>query len=169
MVNFHSQCVSSRETFVNTRTHLARTSIRHDTNTLGKNKHTSRANNTKHFRKPLKCLKCAGPHRLIDCKMATPEEKEELWKKFSATFKKKPMYHTQANKATTTSDEKTTTTTKSDTKHPHQAHVTIKSSNNERRLHWANQVSHNSQPFSHMSEWLIDSGCSNHMTPHEKI
>ena len=141
-------------------------------NTLGKNKHTSRhqqhktrnnkysnkkrrharANNAKHFCKPLKCLKCAGPHRLIDCKKATPEEKEELWKKFSTTFKKKPMYQTHANKATTTPEEKTTTTTKSDTKHPHQAHVTIKSSHNEQRLHWANQASHNSQSFSHMSE-----------------
>ena len=75
------------------------------------------------------------------------------------------------NKATTTPDSKTTTTTKNDTKsntnNPHQAHVTIKSTNNEQRLHWANQASHNSQPFSHMSEWLIDSGCSNHMTPYE--
>ena len=107
----------------------------------------------------------------MDCKKATPEEKEELWKKFSATFKKKSMTHVQVNKTTTTSDSKTAITTKNDTKtdtnNPHQAHVTVKSTNNERRLHWANQASHNSQPFSHMSEWLIDSGCSNHMTPHE--
>ena len=150
------------------------------------------ANATRTFRKPIKCLKCGGPHKLIHCRKATTSEKKELWAKHSAKFKKKPTPapRSHANSASSTLKEppkpsptpnppsslKTSTPTSS-----HQANVTeIRSPKPSTRIvHWASMAKCNSsqstcdtpskpitsQPISSMSDWLIDSGCSNHMTP----
>ena len=66
---------------------------------------------------------------------------------------------------------------RTDKKHDvdHTANAVIKSGSSQLRpLHWATMASTTSKPiddcthsYSELSEWLIDSGCSNHMTPYE--
>ena len=171
-------------------------------NTLGgtpsnRNTHRPRAyanatTSTRTFRKPIKCLKCGGSHKLIHCRKASATEKKELWAKHSAKFKKRTPTapRPQANSASSTTKDppksnpspnpppssKPSTLTP-----PHQANLTeIQSPKPSTQIvHWASMAkcthSHpistsppcpaTSQPLSCMSDWLIDSGCSNHMTP----
>ena len=66
---------------------------------------------------------------------------------------------------------------RTDKKHDvdHTANAVIKSGSSQSRLlQWATMASTTSKPiddcthsYSELSEWLIDSGCSNHMTPFE--
>ena len=58
------------------------------------------------FRKPLKCLKCNGPHKLMQCRKATAQEKKDLWEKFRAQFRRNtttPRVRS-ANNTTTTNN-----------------------------------------------------------------
>ena len=113
-------------------------------------------------------------------------KRRNLWEKYKKTWstsknKTDPSSH-KAN--ATTSSKFGNTKPKSDQsksrthkKHDanHTANAVIRSSSSQSRsLHWATMASTTSKPtddcphsYSELSEWLIDSGCSNHMTPYE--
>ena len=144
------------------------------------------ANAAKRFRKPLQCLKCGGHHKLITCKHASDEEKKDLWEKFKKSWTTstngtddKPADQAPAIKMKEKGDQpnpKTDSNNDPIQKKPdnpkaaaHNATAVIKSRCSKLRpLHWAtmaNSSQRTSHKYSEFSEWLIDSGCSNHMTP----
>ena len=71
-------------------THLARTPSStpryQSTNSkFTKSTHPKANAASKHY-KPIQCLKCKGPHKLIECKKATEEEKKTLWEAYKKTW-----------------------------------------------------------------------------------
>ena len=71
------------------------------------------ANNTFTKKKfTLKCLKCNGPHKLMQCKKASDKEKRDLWEKFKHKFgHRKPT--PQANATNSSTDRLHSSTIKS--------------------------------------------------------
>ena len=133
--------------------------------------------------KPLKCLKCGGQHKLIDCKHVSDDEKKELWEKYKKTWNtSKNKNESASHKANVTTTSNETTKSKCDKSNSktdkrkevdHTVNAVIKSGSSQLRpLHWAPMASTTSksdddslQKYSELSEWLIHSGCSNHMKP----
>ena len=91
------------------------------------------------------------------------------------------MFSRKANATTTSNETGKSKSERFDTKIDkkkgavHTTNAVIKSGRSQLRpLHWATMAStttklvdDSSQKYSELSEWLIDSGCSNHMTPFE--
>ena len=138
------------------------------------------ASTTSTKRKAIRCFFCGGNHRLQDCRKCSKEEKKKLWDKHGSKFKKrKPTRISSAHVAEETSTEKksennkTTKETKSSNKEVASA-VRIRNSSRP-RVTFATMaqvsslsedtVTHDKSNFSLLSQWLIDSGCSTHMTP----
>ena len=135
----------------------------------------SSANSAKKYQKPVKCLKCGGNHKLLACRKATDQEKKDLWeayqKTWTTTWTTKTRNSTnQANHAKQQAPPTPASKPAEETTIGHQANAVIPSENSQKMtLHWATmaraQEKHTKR--SELSEWLIDSGCSNRMTPYE--
>ena len=142
------------------------------------------ANAVKTFQ--VKCFKCGGNHRLIQCPKATPEEKKSLWAKHGQKYQKTPTKsanHTSRTSNSKKNTEKVTTRPEPDNSPTNavtptsissaQANTTvIKSNPSPRNIHWAKMARTTKNTSflknpgtSFIADWLIDSGCSNHMTP----
>ena len=137
----------------------------------------SSANSAKKYQKPLKCLKCGGNHKLMQCRKATDQERKDLWEAYKKTWTTNCNTKTsnptrQANHTQQQASPKppSTASTAEDTMTDHQANAVIPSQNSQKKtLHWATMAGTQEKrsKCSELSEWLIDSGCSNHMTPFE--
>ena len=137
----------------------------------------------------IKFLKCGGYHKLLQCKKATAQEKKDLWIQNKAKFKKK-QYNPSSTTPTTTNTANAvtpTTATPQATSTPtprtistpataYTARIVSPRNKQSTRFHFASMAK--AQAFncsadrpkttnniSLMSQWLMDSGCSNHMTP----
>ena len=98
-----------------------------------------------------------------------PQEKKDLWEEYKKTWtSKKQNTNTSANEART--KPKDQPTKRSTPKTTEKAHTVIKSRHSTTRdVHWASMAKSKQIPntiHSELSQWLIDSGCSNHMTPY---
>ena len=155
------------------------------------------ANNTFTKRKfSLKCLKCNGPHKLIQCKKVTDKEKCDLWEKFKHKFgrrKPTPQANTtniptpestaqqpspaQANTVITTKKgtlpvyvadfHEAFTATNIPTKGPKRSVKWVSMARVNKHRRCRKHEGKNKTKLSLMSQWLIDSGCSNRMTPYK--
>ena len=135
------------------------------------------ANNTTK-KKSYKCLHCGGNHKLFECKQIDITKKKELWAQYKEKQKNKDSKqqldkNKQANNANTTKETPVTDTGKSQ---EHSAQTATTQPSNKQVQHWASMAKlatkksptvKQTSPNSHMSDWLIDSGCSNHMTPYK--
>ena len=92
--------------------------------------------------KPLKCLKCGGQHKLIDCKHVSDDKKKELWEKYKKTWnisknKNDPPSHkanvTTSSKFDNTKSKSDKSKFKNEKKHDadHTANAVIKSGSSQ--------------------------------------
>ena len=146
-------------------------------------------NNQSRKRKQIRCFHCGGNHRLQDCRKCSKEEKQRLWEKHGPKSRKrtsqsKPSSAHQASVASNSTQKPSTQsqTQKKNDKDNCQAHavVTVPSSFRPKvsfasmakvlttlpQQHAFPVTHHNKmEQTSLLSQWLIDSGCSTHMTP----
>ena len=61
-----------------------------------------KANSTSKFQRKIECLKCKGPHKLMQCRKATTQEKKDLWEEYKKTWTTNKQKKEQANANTTT-------------------------------------------------------------------
>ena len=152
------------------------------------------ANNTKiktKFKGSIRCYYCGGNHRLSECKKCSQEEKKKLWEKHSSKnrspkkfYPKKQSAHATKQKDSNQANKESQKSTKYISDQANST-FTVKSPKPKLRVNFASlaQVlvphhhAHSAHPqkykgnepdskkISYLNQWLIDSGCSNHMTP----
>ena len=135
-------------------------------------------------RKPIKCFFCGGNHWLSECRKCTKEEKKKLWDKHGNKSKRRKPTRISSANAATTSKTKSESASSSPPQKPEQkmkkevASTAVRITNSSRpkvtfasmakavsiKDQTATEVPLNSS-CSFLSQSLIDSGCSTHMTP----
>ena len=139
------------------------------------------ASTTSAKRRAIRCFFCGGNHRLHECRKCSKEEKKKLWEKHGVKSKRrKPTRISSANaadeqpKESTTAYQKPTKESKSSHKEmastavriPNSSHPKVTFATMAKVTSISDEANYNDDSkFSLLSQWLIDSGCSTHMTP----
>lgn len=138
------------------------------------------ATTTSMKRKPIRCFFCGGNHRLHECRKCPPGEKKKLWEKHGYKSKKrrstKFVSANQASSKPSAETNPTQDTSKKTEQKKEVASTAVRIPNSRRpKVTFATMADHNENnkqnhiqkgPQSLLSQWLIDSGCSTHMTPY---